>query len=117
MGMTIACVRCRAQFAPAPGYMTVVCPYCGNVNAAPAMGMMVAPPQAKCSRVAYVLLGFFFGGLGVHNFVAGYTGRGVAQLLICLFTGWLIVPLFVVWIWVFVELVYVSTDANGVPMY
>ena len=28
------------------------------------------------SKVAYVLLGIFLGGLGIHNFYAGYAGRG-----------------------------------------
>ena len=71
------------------------------------------PTPAK-PRVAYVLLGIFLGSLGIHNFYAGYAGRGVVQLLITLLTGWLILPLFVVWIWVLVEVCSVTTDASGV---
>jgi TM2 domain-containing membrane protein YozV len=34
------------------------------------------------------LLGIFVGGLGIHNFMLGYTGKAVAQL--CLYVGgWL----------------------------
>ena len=65
------------------------------------------------SRITYVILGFLLGGLGIHNFYAGYTGRGLAQLLIMLFTCWLIVPIFMIWLWVIIELVMVTEDGNG----
>jgi len=65
------------------------------------------------TRLAYILLGLFLGGLGVHNFYAGYTSKGVIQLLVCLFTGWLVVPLIFIWIWVLVEIVTVTHDAEG----
>ena len=66
-------------------------------------------------RIAYILLGIFLGGLGIHNFYAGYTGRAVAQLLISVLGAILIVPIIAVWIWVIVEIVTVEADANGVP--
>lgn len=48
-------------------------------------------PNAK-SKMAAGLLGIFLGGLGVHNFYLGYTGKAVAQLLIsllsCGFLSW-----------------------------
>ena len=67
------------------------------------------------SRVAFVLLGLFLGGLGIHNFYAGYTGKGVVQLLITLFFGWLIVPLAIVGLWVLIEVITESKDARGIP--
>lgn len=73
-----------------------------------------ASPESK-ERIAYVLLGVFLGALGVHNFYAGYVGRGVAQLLITLFLFWLVVPLVAVWIWTIVEVITVTADAKGVP--
>lgn len=72
------------------------------------------PP--KCSRTSYVLLGLFLGGLGIHNFVAGRTGSGIIQLLLTLFTGWLIIPIFIVWFWVLIEVIVVTPDGNGVRM-
>lgn len=48
---------------------------------------------------AFILLGFFLGALGIHNFYAGYSGRGIAQLLTVLLLGWLIVPIFFIWVW------------------
>jgi TM2 domain-containing membrane protein YozV len=84
---------------------------------APSTTVAGAPPMAPAkSRVAYVLLGLFLGGLGIHNFYAGYNGRAVAQLLITLLLGWLIVPLFVVWIWALIEIIAVTHDARGSPL-
>ena len=34
------------------------------------------------SRMAAGILGLLLGGLGIHNFYLGYTGKGLAQLLI-----------------------------------
>lgn len=68
-------------------------------------------PDAK-DRVAYVLLAVFLGGIGIHNFFAGYTSRAVAQLLICLLTcgiGGIVTS-----IWAIVEACTVTQDANGV---
>jgi TM2 domain-containing membrane protein YozV len=77
-------------------------------------GTYSARPSAARSRVAYVLLGLFLGGFGIHNFYAGYTGRAIAQLLITLLTFWMIFPLFCVAIWVLVEIISVKKDAQGV---
>ena len=56
-----------------------VCPKCGvkvnnNVDS-----------NAK-SRVCAGLLGIFLGAFGVHNFYLGYTGKGIAQIFVTLFT-------------------------------
>lgn len=72
--------------------------------------------RSKCSRATYIVLGLFLGGLGIHNFVAGRVGSGVAQLLITLFTGWLLVPLVFIGVWVLIEIIAVDTDGNGVRM-
>ncbi len=72
------------------------------------------PPVPK-SRLAYILLAFFLGGLGIHNFYAGYTGKGIAQLLLVLLTGWLVIPAIAVLIWILVEICTVTKDAKGVP--
>lgn len=65
------------------------------------------------SRLAYILLGLFLGCLGVHNFYAGYTGKGVAQLLISLLSITILSP--VVFIWVIIEIITVTKDAKGIP--
>ena len=69
-------------------------------------------PAYQQSRLGYILLGLFFGELGLHNFYAGYVGRGVAQLLITVLSfGFLF---WVSWIWAFIEIIVVSRNAKGV---
>ena len=113
------------------------CPYCDNevpmnVTNCPSCGAQV-PQQAQQyqqpmmgqmpqmnpmaatakSRTVYVLLAIFLGALGVHNFYAGYTGRGIAQLLITLLTmGW---AAEISWIWAIIEAITVKNDAKGIP--
>lgn len=72
----------------------------------------IAPgaPQPR-QRIAYILLGVFLGGLGIHNFYAGYTGRAVAQLLISILSCGILS--LVSWIWAIVEICTVTTDAEG----
>ncbi|HEX2837539.1 MAG TPA: TM2 domain-containing protein [Phycisphaerales bacterium] len=78
----------------------------------------------KCSRVVYILLAFFLGGLGIHNFVAGYTVRGVVQLVLSLVCAVMVfctfglsaVGLLAVFVWTIVEIVVVDKDVNGVKM-
>lgn len=48
--------------------------------------------QSSKSKLAAGLLGIFLGGLGVHNFYLGNTGKAVAQLLLTL-VGWILLGL------------------------
>ena len=46
-----------------------------------------APPQviyvtSGKSRAAYIILGLFFGGMGIHDFYAGYAGKGLMKIII-----------------------------------
>ena len=75
------------------------------------IALTIAQPK---ERTVYVLLGIFLGWLGIHNFYAGYSGRGVAQILMTLCIGWLIFPLLIITIWNIVEVCTVKKDANGV---
>lgn len=79
-----------------------------------AQTVFVQPP--KKTRFVYIILALFLGGLGIHNFYAGRIGSAVAQLLISLFTGWLLFPLLIVGIWALIEACVVSTDGNGQVM-
>ncbi len=65
------------------------------------------------SRVAYILLGLFLGGLGVHNFYAGYAGKGAVQLILTLTLFWTIVVPIAVTIWIIIEVCTVDRDAFG----
>ena len=68
------------------------------------------------SRLAYILLAIFLGGLGIHNFYAGYTKKAVIQLLLTLLLGWTGIAALVVLIWIILDIIQVTADANGVPM-
>lgn len=134
---TLPQVKCEFCNAVIAGGMTN-CPSCGApapkpmpappaASVPPAVPPMPAPggfPQASVqpnvsprvsqkSRSQYILLACLFGGFGVHNFYAGRTGCGIAQLLITVFTFWLVIPLIAVGIWVLIEICSVTTDGDG----
>jgi TM2 domain-containing membrane protein YozV len=57
------------------------------------------------------VLGIFLGALGVHNFYAGYVGRGVGQLCLTVLTlGYLAI---VSWVWAIIEVCVVEKDGSG----
>lgn len=74
------------------------------------------------SRLAYILLALFLGTLGVHNFYAGRTGAGIAQLLITIFSfplmcvGVGLLTVFIPVVWSLVEIVAVDRDGDGYPL-
>lgn len=79
------CVRCGCARGTGMSY----CPNCGRPTAPGAVictacgcGLSaMVNPNAKSKLVAG-LLGIFLGGLGIHNFYLGYTGKAIAQLLL-----------------------------------
>lgn len=98
------CTNCGAQIDD----KAFVCPSCGVRN-------LAATPTAPLgkSHLAYVLLGIFAGGLGIHNFYAGYTGRAATQLLLTILScGMLSIVSF---IWAIIEVCVVKVDAEGRP--
>jgi TM2 domain-containing membrane protein YozV len=68
------------------------------------------------SRGIYIILGLFLGCLGIHNFYAGYHGRGAAQLIITILLGWLVVGIIITGIWALIEICSVTEDGNGDKM-
>ena len=66
------------------------------------------------SGVIYILLAWFLGTIGIHNFYAGYAGRAVIQLLLTLSAPlFLFVPLIVTALWAFLELLFQNTSRGG----
>ena len=79
----------------------------------PAQPAYAAPVYGSThkSRTSYIVLGVFLGGLGIHNFYAGYTGRAVGQLCLTVLTlGALGI---VSWIWAIIEICIVEKDSTG----
>ena len=82
----VVCVKCGVPAGKGTSY----CPHCGaEVN--PEAVMCVAcgtkfaelePETSDKSKLAAGLLGIFLGGLGIHNFYLGYTGKAIVQLLL-----------------------------------
>ncbi len=59
-------------------------------------------------KVLAGIMGIIFGAFGVHNFIYGYTGKGIAQLLITILSCGLLA--WVSAIWGFVEGIMILTD-------
>jgi len=66
------------------------------------------------SRIAFIIIALFLGSFGIHNFYAGFAGRGIMQLLLSLF-GFILcfIPNFFVIIWIICEIAAVDTDSDG----
>ena len=100
------CQNCGQPLAPG----AAVCTQCGfAVHQAP-----VYDPAMQKSKLAAGLLGIFLGGLGIHNFYLGYTGKAIAQIFLSLCFG-------AGAIWGFVEGILIlcgniNKDANGIPL-
>ena len=109
------CQHCGAETDPA----AAVCVKCGVQLARPMPSLQ--DPTLK-SKMAAGLLGVFLGGLGIHRFYLGFTGIGVAQLVLGLLG---IVTCGVTsvasWIWGLIEGILILTgsmnrDAAGRPL-
>ena len=112
------CVSCGA----AKGVGASFCQNCGEAtapNAAVCLKCGCAlsqqvPVGEQKSKLVAGLLGIFLGGLGIHNFYLGRTGRAIAQIAcsFCFGAGA---------IWGLVEGIMIlcgaiKTDAKGVPL-
>ena len=89
---------------------TVICMKCGVPTGRAAVPGITVPK----SRAAFVLLGFFLGSIGVHNFYAGYTAKAIIQLSITVLTAWFAIPPLIIMIWAIIEICVVKQDAQGV---
>ncbi len=84
------CMNCGAQTAPE----AVVCVKCGVSLGSPNTTPPAAAVSGQKSKIAAGILGIFLGGLGIHNFYLGYTGKAVLQLCLTIL-GWILaIPTF-----------------------
>lgn len=103
------CGNCGAPANPG----AAICTQCGVPFPVP------VPAGMQKSKIAAGILGILLGGLGIHNFYLGYTGKAVAQLLISILSlGFLS---FASVVWGIVEGVMILTgsiavDGKGIPL-
>lgn len=114
----------NSPYPQAPGDYQQQQPYPGqpvpNMNGGyPAPGAFAQQYPDQKSKMAAGLLGIFLGGLGIHNFYLGKTGRAVLQLIITLLSFGIAA------IWGFIEGILILTakpgsswavDARGIPL-
>ena len=101
------CKNCGAVLSPGASFCSM-CGYRQNTS-----NFVYPNVSGGKSRLAAGILGVLLGGLGVHNFYLGYISRGIAQIIVTVFTFGMGS------IWGFVEGVlllcgsYRQTDARG----
>lgn len=79
-----------------------------NTQNTAAQPNVIAVSGKVVNKLAYCILAFFLGWIGIHKFYAGKTGAGIASLLLC----WTIIPAIVAFIDFIIGLTKKS-DANG----
>lgn len=66
------------------------------------------------SGAVYIVLAFFTGAIGLHNFYAGYYKRGWTQAILTIVSPlFAFLPLLATAAWAFGELLWVNKAANG----
>lgn len=101
------CGNCGGQIAPGAS----VCMNCGfSLSGGPGN----IDPSTQKSKMAAGLLGIFLGGLGIHNFYLGYTGKAIAQIVLSFCFG-------VGAIWGLIEGILIlcgkiDKDGKGIPL-
>ncbi len=73
----------------------------------------VDQPQKMVNKVAYALLAFFLGGLGIHRFYAGKVLSGVIYLLFC----WTLIPGIIAFIEFILALIREDDGHGNIPVY
>ena len=106
------CISCGTQMDDNQQF----CPSCGAAQNAAGTTTSTAPANSGAkSKMAAGLLGIFLGGLGVHNFYLGNTGRAIAQIIVSLVTCG------IGSLWGLIEGILIltgkiNTDADGKPL-
>ena len=109
----LACPSCGRPVKSGQGSWS---PHSGTAQSATrdqAIPVVIRPVK---SRGVFIILGLLLGYLGIHNFYAGYYGRGAIQVVITAVLGWLYVGFVITIVWALIELITVKTDAQGNPM-
>ncbi len=118
-----ACLDCGYNLKGLP--LDGTCPECGMwVKRSVFTSSVEKPLKPRCSRLVYIILGLFTGFLGIHNFAAGFIGRGLFEMFltfVAICSGALIAPFGAVLLlglafMILLELAFQTKDANGIEM-
>ncbi len=101
------CASCGKEVNPG----AIICTNCGASVKAVATGVSGEPK----SKLVAVLLAFFLGGIGIHDFYLGYNKNGIIKIVLSVCTG------VGGGIWALIDLIRLltgslHTDANGVEL-
>lgn len=75
-------------------------------------GVTSTAVKSDKSKIVAALLAFFLGGIGIHNFYLGKTGRGIAQLIIGTL-GWFLLLGWIAPLWAFIEMICILVSHEG----
>lgn len=92
------------------------CPKCGESVSGDQSAdepCYVDQPQKMVNKVAYALLAFFLGGLGIHRFYAGKVLSGVVYLLFC----WTFIPGIIAFVEFILALIREDDGHGNIPVY
>ena len=124
------CAQCGAELKPGAKF----CGNCGAAQTAEDASVQTRVTDTKGlgsevqsalknkegkDRLMMAVLAVFFGAFGVHNFIMGYKGKAIAQLLITLLSFLTLLP--VTQLWGLIEGILIlcrkiTVDAKGVPL-
>ena len=102
------CANCGSEINPG----AVICTNCGAATKT-TVNANVGGEQK--SKLVAVLLAFFLGGFGIHDFYLGYNKNGIIKIVLTVCTG------FGGGVWALIDFIRlltgsISTDANGVEL-
>ena len=117
-GATFFCKHCGNQVISS----AVICTSCGSPTGNGDVGVPTAENlnpisySNRKSRVTYVLLAFFFGGFGIHNFYSGHIMSGFFKILL-FFCGFFTfgITWLLSFIIVIIEMCTVTKGSNAIP--
>ncbi len=70
--------------------------------------------ESTHNGIIYIVLAFFLGSIGIHNFYIGYWKRGLTQLVMTLISPYMLfIPLLFTAVWATLEIFLVNHSANG----
>ena len=110
--MTKFCTNCGAEIEKGQD-KCIVCGKVFNYKKEPInetyKGINTSINPGEKNRIIAVILGFFFGTYGIHNFYLGYNKKATIQFILSLFVFILNLPIigFIIFLWAMTETILI----------